>query len=167
MNIEESIVVNNNQLSTTHEASIQDFTDDETFNNRYEYIKKLGEGGYSKVFLLLDRSESKKQVMKINKFLNQGNEDYRSMGLPKDLLREIAVMQELSHDYIVKAHTIYYFPQEPGTSVPSSTSPNIFLISDYYENTLSDFIFRNMCESESHLRRIMRRLLACVAHLHR
>lgn len=113
MIIEESGLVHNTKNSKNSKTT--KFTDgshnrEKYYSELYEEIKLLAEGGFSKVFLLKEKSTGNLKVLKINKFLEKDNPEYLEYGLPNDIIREIAVMQELDDEFIVKKEKVFYLP---------------------------------------------------------
>ena len=69
-----------------------DILEDETLKERFEVIKRLGEGTYGTVYDAIDKSKQTKVAIKSVKFHGRENE-----GIPPTTIREIAILKELDH----------------------------------------------------------------------
>ena len=85
---------------------------DPFFLKDYTWIKEISEGTYSQVFKLQHNEDHCFYALKVNKgiYSNPGEND-RLPGLPKDLITEIGIMQELDAKYIVKALKNFYIKE--------------------------------------------------------
>jgi serine/threonine protein kinase len=102
--------VSKNSKSTKFSDGFNDI--EKKFMEDYIYVEDIAEGSFSKVYKLREKNNEKKLVaLKINKFLHRKDLDYKTSGLPKDLLREISVMYQLDHKYIVKTMKTLYEPE--------------------------------------------------------
>lgn len=86
-----------NQLSAVLRAEpVRTFCD-----GRFEFLDKLGEGSYGKVYKVYDHS--KKGVMALKKIKFHGD---RYQGIPQSTLRELAILKEINHPNTIKLEDI-------------------------------------------------------------
>lgn len=64
--------------------------------NRYEKIKKLGEGAYGSVNKVYDHQDKCIKALKKIKFTNEDE------GIPVNSIREISYLRKLNHPNIIK-----------------------------------------------------------------
>ena len=100
--------VSKNSKSTKFSEGFNDI--DKKFSEDFIFVKDIAEGSYSKVRLIREKATNNLYALKINKFLQMKNSDYETYGLPKDLLRELAVMHQLDPKFIVKSFNNLYEP---------------------------------------------------------
>ena len=68
----------------------------ESTRNRYEKIKKLGEGAYGSVNKVYDHQTKCVKALKKIKFTNEDE------GIPVNSIREISYLRKLNHPNIIK-----------------------------------------------------------------
>lgn len=93
MNQERIPLANNPQQLT---QPIRAFCD-----GRFEYLDKLGEGSYGKVYKVIDRNTRTVVALKKVKFHGDKNQ-----GIPQSSLRELAILKEVSNPNIIKLFDI-------------------------------------------------------------
>lgn len=111
----------------------------------------IGEGAFSYVFRLIEKKTNKKFALKLNKRMKNS-----TIGIGKDLVREISVMNELSRKYIVKPTRQFLEPRKM----------IVYVIYDYYQFHLGE-LSETIDYSEENIKIIMKRLIECVLHMHR
>jgi serine/threonine protein kinase len=70
-------------------------------DGRFEFLDKLGEGSYGKVYKVYDHT--KKGVMALKKIKFHGD---RYQGIPQSTLRELAILKEINHPNTIKLEDI-------------------------------------------------------------
>jgi cyclin-dependent kinase 2 len=68
--------------------------------NRYKEIKKVGQGTYGAVFQSQDTLT--KEMVAVKQIFIENNEE----GIPSTAMREISLLKELDHPYIVKLRDV-------------------------------------------------------------
>lgn len=111
------------------------------FGERYEVLRKLGEGSQAEVYLCRDLRLERKVAVKA------GRDQYS-----RSLQQEAALMQEIKNPAVP---TLYDF------------SEGEYLVMEYIEGmTLREYVERNGALEEKEAERMARTLLQCLMHLH-
>eukprot|EP00002_Diphylleia_rotans_P006045 TRINITY_DN1534_c0_g1_i1.p1 TRINITY_DN1534_c0_g1~~TRINITY_DN1534_c0_g1_i1.p1 ORF type:complete len:337 (-),score=68.44 TRINITY_DN1534_c0_g1_i1:1501-2511(-) len=117
-------------------------------NNFRRFKEKLGEGTFGKVFKGSDRRTGELVAMK---FLRAGND---REGIPTSTIREIKILQEITHPNIVKIRTV--FAAENG----------ICIVYEYVEVSLLQIIQRPKPLAPSDIKSVMQMSLAGLQYCH-
>ena len=115
--------------------------------NRYEPVEMLGHGSYGKVYKARDIEDDSFIAMK------KMNIDLEIEGVPTTTLREVALLKELSHNYIVKLKDVVV------------TDRKLYLIFEYLERDLRKVLNESVLNAEQ-IRKIISQLLEAVSFCH-
>ena len=115
--------------------------------NRYETIEILGHGAYGRVYKARDIENNTYIAMK------KMNIDLEREGVPTTTLREVALLKELSHPYIVKLFDVVV------------TEKKLFLIFEFLEKDLRKALDEAPLSAEQ-IRKIMSQILEALVFCH-
>lgn len=93
--------------------------------DRYKRISKLGEGTYGEVYKAIDESTTETVAIKRIKL------EHEEEGVPGTAIREISLLKELDHQYIVRLKNVLH------------ANHRLHLIFEYCELDLKKFIDKN------------------------
>ena len=121
---------------------------------RFEFIDKLGEGSYGKVYKVIDRL--KKEVVALKKVKFHGE---NCQGIPQSSLRELAILKEINHPNVVNLQDILG-SKEGGYE--------LYLVFELVDSDLRKFLQCNNHKlSRSQVKFVMHELVKGIDHLHR
>jgi cyclin-dependent kinase 7 len=106
----------------------REFSASEESEDRYEIVAYLGEGQFALVYKARDRVENRIVAMKK---IKMGSRDEARLGLNRSAIREIKIMQELSHANVVSLLDVI------------TTGANVTLILDFMDFDLDAVIRDN------------------------
>jgi serine/threonine protein kinase len=115
--------------------------------NRYEPMEVLGHGAYGKVFKAKDTENGTYIAMK------KMNINLEREGVPTTTLREVALLKELIHPYIVRLHDVVV------------TELKLYLIFEYLDKDLRKVLDESVLTAEQ-IRKIMSQILEALAFCH-
>uniref|UniRef100_A0AC34GAC7 Protein kinase domain-containing protein n=1 Tax=Panagrolaimus sp. ES5 TaxID=591445 RepID=A0AC34GAC7_9BILA len=117
----------------------------------YDYIKKLGEGGFGKVYLAKERSTGKEYAIKII--------DKKKMHKPEFAGRELQNMKSLEHKNIIK---LYNAVETWGDEIGDS----LYLVMEYAAGgDLYNYIKKNQI-TEANAKKLFNQIVTGVQYLH-
>lgn len=120
---------------------------------RFEYLDKLGEGSYGKVYKVLDRS--KQTVMALKKVKFHGD---RCQGIPQSSLRELGILKEVQHQNIIRLEDIIQ---------SRDASFELYLVFEMSDMDLRKFMHSHKYKlSKVQVKSIMKELVQGVDYLH-
>jgi len=116
--------------------------------DRYKSELKVGEGTYGVVYKAKDKETSKTVAVKMIRLENEEE------GIPSTALREISLLQELNHPYVVKLEDIVCEPEK------------LHLIFEYVPHDLKAYISKRMIADQMQTKQMMYQILVGLAHCH-
>ena len=136
--------------------------EEECYKTRLGYCsqkQKVGEGTFGQVYKM-DYNNSlteKKAVIAMKKYSNKNPE-----GFPITSLREILILQQLSHKNVIKAKDMFFSRQSPENEGRGS----FYLQMDYCEHDLQGLLGKKLKFDIPQLKCIMSQVLSSLAYLH-
>lgn len=122
--------------------------------DRFEYLDKLGEGSYGKVYKVFDRH--KKKVMALKKVKFHGD---KYQGIPQSSLRELAILKEVNHPNVIRLEDIIG---------ATDGSHELFLVFEMADLDLRKFLHaQGYRVPPEKVRKLMYELVVGVDYLHR
>lgn len=117
----------------------------------YEFIKKLGEGGFGKVYLVRQKMNNKYYTIK---FLNHNSNNVKDINF---LFKEINILMRLKHPQIIELYSFCL------------TDENEFaLIMEYIPGgTLKEYIKKNKLLDEEEAKIILKQILEIILYCHK
>lgn len=117
----------------------------------YEFIKKLGEGGFGKVYLVRQKMSNKYYTIK---FLNHNSQNVKDINF---LFKEINILMRLKHPQIIELYSFCL------------TDENEFaLIMEYIPGgTLKEYIKKNKKLDEEEAKIILKQILEIILYCHK
>ena len=117
----------------------------------YEFIKKLGEGGFGKVYLVRQKMSNKYYTIK---FLNHNSHNVKDINF---LFKEINILMRLKHPQIIELYSFCL------------TDENEFaLIMEYIPGgTLKEYIKKNKQLDEEEAKKILKQILEIISYCHK
>ncbi|XP_010529478.1 PREDICTED: cyclin-dependent kinase B1-2 [Tarenaya hassleriana] len=140
--------------------------------DKYEKLEKVGEGTYGKVYKAMEKASGKLVALKKTRL------EMDEEGIPPTALREISLLQMLSHSlYVVRLLCVEHVLQStdsisPSPAVSPSPKSNLYLVFEYLDTDLKKFIDSHRKGQNprpldpSLIQRFMFQLCKGVAHCH-
>ncbi|AGE52487.1 serine/threonine-protein kinase [Paramecium bursaria Chlorella virus CvsA1] len=111
----------------------------------YEFVEKIASGGFSTVWLAINKKTNEKFAIKVSKDVKEGN---------SSMLNEYTVMDKLDNAYLMKGVSFYH-----GMN-------NSHLVMPYYKNDLFSFIQESDLLREDYIKVILHDLGLAIRHMH-
>jgi hypothetical protein len=131
----------------------------------YDIRELLGSGTVGQVHRAIHRVTGHERAIKIIS-TRRGN-GHPSLHTHAVVQAEAALLQKLSHPYIVQLYDVYVQQQPAQTNTKNNSGSVVHLVMELLSGgDLFDRIVEKGCYSETESRRVMRRLLAAIHFLH-
>ncbi|EAR97232.2 cyclin-dependent kinase-like Serine/Threonine kinase family protein (macronuclear) [Tetrahymena thermophila SB210] len=125
----------------------------ETIEDRYQKIKKIGEGTYGKVFQAKDLKTD--QIVALKKVKND-YEEIGDEGIPSTALREISCLKALDHPNVVKLVDVVYIMKKN----------KLYLVFEYIDYDLKAYQKKIGKIPEQTVKSYMHQILKGIEHCH-
>lgn len=123
-------------------------------DGRFEFIDKLGEGSYGKVYKVYDRNKREVVALKKVKFHSE-----KCQGIPQSSLRELAILKEVKHQNVIRLEDII------GSK---DAGHELYLVFEMADQDLRRYLHNNSYKIPlAKTKQIMYSLLQGVDYLHR